>query len=182
MIQAHVETPLIPIIEVTYNGKSYWDIVKLKLRRDPTSRTSESLFENCDPEEFLLFVRNFNMTLAESDTLETGAKIQYIRALFHGEVLRHFDSLSDDVWSTESLTVEYIIKGLELYQPPPCKFAIKTKARIVPQNEGTAWYKSKTPCGAFDWIERVFVYAPWVFIVWKNWYNWNERNFVKQYA
>ena len=59
--------------------------VKLKLCRDPTLSTSDlyelkmSLFENGDSEEFLLFVRNFNITLAASGMPETGAKIQYLQ-------------------------------------------------------------------------------------------------------
>ena len=56
-----------------------------------------SLFENGEPEEFLLSVRNFNMTLAVSETLEMGAKIQYLRTLVRGEFLRQFESLSADV-------------------------------------------------------------------------------------
>ena len=46
-----------------------------------------SLFDNGDPEEFF-FVRNFNMTLAATGTLENGAKIQYLCTLVRGEVLR----------------------------------------------------------------------------------------------
>ena len=48
---------------------------------DPTLFTSDLyefkmyLFENGDPEVFLLLVRNFNMNLAASGTLETGAKV-----------------------------------------------------------------------------------------------------------
>ena len=38
---AHVEPPKIPLIKETYTGKSYGDYVKLKLRRDPTSSTSD---------------------------------------------------------------------------------------------------------------------------------------------
>ena len=43
-----------------------------------------SLFENGKPEEFLLFVCNFNMTLAASGTLEAGAKYQYLRNIVCG--------------------------------------------------------------------------------------------------
>ena len=56
--------------------------VKLKLHRDATSPTSDlddlkmSLFDNDEPEEFLLVVRDFNMTLGASGTLEAGAKYQ----------------------------------------------------------------------------------------------------------
>ena len=73
--QLHIDPPHIPLIKEKYNGKSYKDFVKLKLRRDPTLRTSDiyefkmSFFENGEPEEFLLSVRNFNTTLPVSGTL-----------------------------------------------------------------------------------------------------------------
>ena len=66
----NVEPPSIPLIQETYNGKMDKDFVKLKMRRYPTLSTLDlydfktSLFENGDPEEFLLFVRHFNTTLA----------------------------------------------------------------------------------------------------------------------
>ena len=77
--------------------------VKLKLRRDPMSTTSELyefmmfLFDNGDLEEFLLFVCNFNMTLVASGTLDTDAKIQYLCTLVRGEALHQFDLLSADM-------------------------------------------------------------------------------------
>ena len=77
-----------------------------------------SLFENSDPEEFLLFVRNFNINLAASGILEAGAKIQYLCTRVHLRSLRHFDSLFSDVESTQTINVEDIIKGLAQYPPP----------------------------------------------------------------
>ena len=59
-----------------------------------------------------MFVRNFNMTLAESGTPEAGAKIRYLCTLVRREALRHFDLLSADVESTQTLNVDEIIKGL----------------------------------------------------------------------
>ena len=73
------------------------------------------MFDNGDAEEFLLFVHNFNMTLASSGTLEAGVKVQYLRNLVCGEALRQFDSFSGDVESTQTLNVEDIIKGLARY-------------------------------------------------------------------
>ena len=64
------------------------------------------LFGNGEPEEFLLFVRNFNMTLAASGTLAKSAKVNYSRTLVHGEVLRQFYLLSDDVEGKNPLAVE----------------------------------------------------------------------------
>ena len=75
MTQVHVEPPPKPLIKVKYDGKSDKYFVKLKLCRDPTSSTSDLyefkmyLFENGNPEEFLLFVCNFNMTLVMTGTM-----------------------------------------------------------------------------------------------------------------
>ena len=86
----HVEPPPIPLIQETYDRKLDKYFIKLKLRRDHMSSTSDlyelkmSLFENGEPEEFLLFVRNSNMTLTESWTLEAGMIIQYLRTLVLG--------------------------------------------------------------------------------------------------
>ena len=71
-----------------------------------------SLFDNGEPEEFLLFVCNFIMNLAASGMLEVGAKIQYLCTLFRGEALRKFDLFSDDVESTQILNVDDIVKDL----------------------------------------------------------------------
>ena len=63
----------------------------------------------------MLFVCNFNMTLAASGTLEVDSKFQYLHALVRREALSQFDLLSDDVESTETLDVDYIIRGLAQY-------------------------------------------------------------------
>ena len=75
-------------------------------------------FDNGEPEEFYFFVRNFNTTLAASETLEAGTNFQYLRTLVHREALRQFDFLSTVVENTETLDVDYIIRGLAQYLPP----------------------------------------------------------------
>ena len=112
IIQAHVEPPPIPLLKELHDGKSDKYFVKLKLRRYPTLSTSDlyefkmSLFDNGRPEEFLLFVRNFNMTLSASGMLEAGANFQYLCTLVHGEALSWFDSLSADMERIETLDVD----------------------------------------------------------------------------
>ena len=113
-----METSPIPQIKETYNGKSDIYLVNMKLRRYPTSSTLDLyefkiyLFDHGNPEKFLLFVTNFNMTLMTTGTLETGEKIHYLCMLVCGEALHHFDSLYADMEITETLNVEYIVKGL----------------------------------------------------------------------
>ena len=122
--QPQVEHPLIPLIKDNHGGKSDKYFVKLKLHRYPTSSMLDlyqfkmSLFDNGKPEGFLLFVRNFNMTLAASGALEAGAKYQYLCTLVSGEALHQFDLLSADVESAETLNVDYIIRGLSQYFSP----------------------------------------------------------------
>ena len=74
-----------------------------------------SLFDHGEPEEFLLFIYNFNMTLIETGPLEMDAKIQYLCTLVLGEAFHHFDLLFADVENTETINVDYHIKGLALY-------------------------------------------------------------------
>ena len=75
MTQPHMDLPPISLIKERYDGKSGRYFVKLKIRRDTRSPTLDiyefkmSLFDSGELEEFLLFVRNFNMTLAASWTL-----------------------------------------------------------------------------------------------------------------
>ena len=71
-----------------------------------------SLFDNGKPEKFLLFVRNFNMTLAASGTLKSGANFQYLCTIVCVEALRQFESLSANVEIAETLDVYYIIRYL----------------------------------------------------------------------
>ena len=52
---------------------------------------------NGDPEEFLLFMHKFNMTLTASGALGAVAKVQYLCTLVRGEALRQFYLLSADV-------------------------------------------------------------------------------------
>ena len=124
MTQPHAEPLTIPLIKENHDRKSNKYSVKLKLRKDPISPTSDlyefkmSLFENGEPEEFFLFVRNFNMTLAVSGTLELGAKYQYLHTLVRGEVLCQFDFFSSDVEGMETVNVDYIIRVLAQYFSP----------------------------------------------------------------
>ena len=77
-----------------------------------------SFFDNGEPDEFLLFMLNFNTNLTGSGALKEGAKIQYIFSIVRGEALRQFDLLSADVEGTETLSFDDIIKGLAQYFLP----------------------------------------------------------------
>ena len=92
-VKAHVETTPIPIIKRKNDEKLDKDAVKIKFRRHLTSKNPGlnefkiSLFDNDNPEEFLLFIRNINMTLEASGTLVYSANIQYLLTMLRGGAL-----------------------------------------------------------------------------------------------
>ena len=49
------------------------------------------LFDNGKPEDFLLFLNTFNITLAASVMLETVAESQYLCTLLYGEMICQFE-------------------------------------------------------------------------------------------
>ena len=81
-VKVHMEQPLIPLIKVKNDDKPDKYFVEIKLRRDPVSEKSNpyefkiAMFDNGEPEKFLFFVCNFNMTLKALEMLKYGAKAQ----------------------------------------------------------------------------------------------------------
>ena len=128
--------------------------VKIKLRRDPKSENlglyelKMALFNIGNPEEFLLLVHNFNMSLEVSVTLQAGTKVQLFCTIFCGEVLHQFDLLFDNIESSTPLTLEAIVLGFCAYLFS-CLCAVKAKAYNAPQNDEAAQKKSKTIHGSF---------------------------------
>ena len=120
----HVELPLITLIKSNNDEKLDIDFVKMKLRRDTTSENLDLyelkivLFDKSESEEFLLFIKNFQMTLKSSVILIDDRNIQYICTLVRGEALHHIDTLSSEVGSTNSEHLKYIILVLGMYFPP----------------------------------------------------------------
>ena len=123
-VQVHMDTPLITLIKSNNNDKPDKCSVIIKLRRDKTSEKSNlykfnlSLFDNYEPEEFLFFTRNFNMTLEASGKILSGAKIKYLLNLVRVEALCQYDTLSAEtgIATPENLTSN--ILGLGTYFLP----------------------------------------------------------------
>ena len=72
---------------------------KIKLCRNSASEKSGlnelkmDLFDYGKPDEFLLFVQIFNITIEASGTLESNPKLQYLSNVLHVEAPRYFDAL-----------------------------------------------------------------------------------------
>ena len=83
VVQVHMEPPLTPPDKSKHGDRLDRNFVNIKLRRDPMSENSDlyefkmALFDNGDPGQFLLFVRNFNINPEASGTLKTAAKVKY---------------------------------------------------------------------------------------------------------
>ena len=87
---------------------------KIKLRRYPTSEKSDlyelemTLFDNGETDQFLLFVRNFQMTLKYSGALTDSAKLQYLCSLLMGEALCKLDTLCVEVGIMTTIHINHI--------------------------------------------------------------------------
>ena len=133
-VQVQIYPPPIPLIKSKNDEKLDKDFFQIKFCSDPTSEKLDlyelkmALFDNDEPGDLLLFIRNFNMTLKVSGMLKAGADIQYLQTLVRGEALRQFDVLSAEVDSdiTEALT--YIILGLVTYFLPVNALPKKNRA------------------------------------------------------
>ena len=77
-----------------------------------------ALFDNGDPEEFLLFVRKFQMTLKASASLSVNSNIQYLCTVLRDEVLIQLDTLCSQVRSMNKTHLNHIIFGLGTYSFP----------------------------------------------------------------
>ena len=80
--QIHVDTPPIPLIKSDIDTNLEKDYVKIKLRRNTMLETYDmydfkmALFDNFEPEEFLLFKRNYQMKLEVPGSITSGENIQ----------------------------------------------------------------------------------------------------------
>ena len=120
-IQVHVETSLILIIKGKNDDKLNYCFVKIKLSMNPTSEKSYlyelkiAFFDNVNLDQFLSFIRDFNMTFEASGIITSGTRIQYLHTMVRGEALRQFYMLSSEVVSATSENLASIILGLSTY-------------------------------------------------------------------
>ena len=71
--------------------------------------------ENGEPENFLLFVQNFNITINASVMLASNKKLQYLRNLIHGEELSQYYNLCAQFRSTTMAHLNPFILGIGTY-------------------------------------------------------------------
>ena len=152
---SHVEPSPILLIKKRSTGKSDGDYVKLNLCGDTTYSTSDlnefkiPLFNYVETEDFILLMKNSQMTLAATEIIETEAKVLYICTLVRGEALRQFDLVSDDAKMQKPDCMWIIYLRVSMI-PPPCEFNFKTKSFNAPLYEKSTHIKGKALCCTFD--------------------------------
>ena len=137
MVQCKInlEPPPITLIEIKNNAKLDKYFVDIKLCRYPTTEKSDfdefkmALFDNDDPEEFLLFIQNFQITLQVSGMIAASMNIQYLHTLLCGKTLRQLDMLFVEVGITTISRLNHIILVLGMYFPP-CNELSKQKCAM----------------------------------------------------
>ena len=74
-------------------------IIKIKIRRNPTSAASETYnvnmntFDDGQPEKFLSLLKNFKIAIDGTRTTTPSGRINYLRTMLRGQALREFDKL-----------------------------------------------------------------------------------------
>ena len=91
--QARIEPPPIPLTKKQPGGVKYYDIIKIKIRRNPANAASERYelkiitFEHGQPEEFLQLMKNFKKAVDRTGTTAVSGEINYLRTMLLGKAL-----------------------------------------------------------------------------------------------
>ena len=98
-MQAHIEPPPIPLIKVEVHDDRTAHIIKVKMRRNPSSEASETynvimnMFDVGQLNEFLSLFRNFKIAIDGNGTTTPSVHINYLRMMLGRNVLRDFNKL-----------------------------------------------------------------------------------------
>ena len=106
------------------------------MRRNPSQATSEkynmnmSTFDNGQPEEFLVLLRNFKIAIDRTSmTMPTG-RINYLCTMLREKSLREFDEISLQENTTNN-HLKHTTEGLIEYPHPPSPSALSNQKRAM---------------------------------------------------
>ena len=117
-VQALIEPPPIPIINVEEGEYKASNTIKINMRKNPESAVAETYklkmatFKNIQPEEFLTLMRNFNIVINGMGNITVASRINDLRTILCGEALRDFDKLSSQNNGTVNAHLKHIQEGL----------------------------------------------------------------------
>ena len=92
-VQARIETPKTPLNKEDIVEEKSRKITKAKMHKNPASDASETYklkmakFKNGQPEDFFALLKNFKNVIDGSGTTSVTGRINYLRAMLHGEAL-----------------------------------------------------------------------------------------------
>ena len=93
-VQARIKPPPIPLIKATKVETEETNIIKIKMRQEPASATSETYklkvqtFKNGKPEEFIQMMKDFKTSIDGTGTTSSPGKTQSLCTMLRGEALR----------------------------------------------------------------------------------------------
>ena len=80
-----------------------------------TYKTKMAIFNNVQPDEFLLFIKDFRRTLEDTGAILTSGHIHYLCSLIHREALHKLYYIDNYHRDTTATNVEAIMQGLGMY-------------------------------------------------------------------
>ena len=107
-VQARIEPPPITLLKATAGKTEETHIIKIKMRREPASSTSETYelkvqtFENGKPKYFLQMMKDFKTGIDGTGMTSVSGKIKFLPTMLRGEDLREFYVIANQVGSTKN--------------------------------------------------------------------------------
>ena len=93
-IHTRIEPPNPPLIKATNGNTEETNIIKIKMRQDPVSSTSDTYklnfqtLENVKPEEFLQTTKDFKTAIDRIGNTSATVQNQFLRTILRRESLR----------------------------------------------------------------------------------------------
>ena len=164
--RARIEPPPIPLVKATSGKTEETDTIKIKMRLDPASATSETYklkiqtFENSTPEEFLQMMKDLNTGIEGKATTYATGKNQCLLTMLGGEALREFDVITGQVLSTNTTHLKQINEGLLSY-PPPLN-VLNNQNLHEAYHEKTLRSPAQKICSTTNGIKQLPSAFPWI--------------------
>ena len=120
-VHARIEPLTIPLVKRVTKYLSRCETVNINMSQNPLAANSEmykikiAIFENVQPEEFFALLKNFKTSIDGTGTMLEAGKINCIRYLSLGGVIREFEKLASHNFGTTNAHLKFIHEGLLMY-------------------------------------------------------------------
>ena len=123
-IQARIKPPPIPIIKLEVDDERTTNIIKVKMRRNPSSAASKTYsinmntFDYGQPEEFLPLLNNLKISTDGTGTTTPSGWVNYLHTMLQRKALREFNGLQSQYSGFTNSYLKFIQEGLLEYLFP----------------------------------------------------------------